>query len=180
RGTVTGLSAPPRGPLVSRFLFEPVSGRGDQGRTCPGQCPLVQRLARYGKGQGEVVQRREGLWLHRAGVGSGRVRPLHGDPGRWFPESCGGRYGRVRSRAGSQGLAGAERPQGLTQGSQLERARGCPPRARFVCGSYICAMTPIRTGLVALLVPAVAFAQATPAATYRGFAPGASYRDFVQ
>src|SRR3989449_6069742 len=32
----------PRGPLVSRFLFEPVSGRGDQGRTCPGQCPLVR------------------------------------------------------------------------------------------------------------------------------------------
>jgi len=53
-------------------------------------------------------------------------------------------------------------------------------------------MTPIRTGLVALLVPAVAFAQATPpgspraapsappAPAYRGFAPGASYRDFVE
>src|SRR5438094_10526626 len=40
----------PRGPLVSRFLFEPVSGRGDQGRTCPGQCPLVLRFERYGKG----------------------------------------------------------------------------------------------------------------------------------
>src|SRR5436189_219429 len=40
----------PRGPLVSRFLFEPVPGRGDQGRTCPGQCPLVLRFKRYGKG----------------------------------------------------------------------------------------------------------------------------------
>src|SRR2546422_8210625 len=43
----------PRGPLVSRFLFEPVSGRGDQGRTCPGQCPLVLRFKRYGKGRSE-------------------------------------------------------------------------------------------------------------------------------
>jgi len=51
-------------------------------------------------------------------------------------------------------------------------------------------MTPIRTALVALLIPSVALAQeappgsarpATPAApTYRGFAPGAPYRDFVQ
>ena len=51
-------------------------------------------------------------------------------------------------------------------------------------------MTPIRTALVALLIPSAALAQealpgsarpATPAApTYRGFAPGAPYRDFVQ
>ena len=51
-------------------------------------------------------------------------------------------------------------------------------------------MTPIRTALVALLIPSAGLAQeappgsarpATPAApTYRGFAPGAPYRDFVQ
>ncbi len=51
-------------------------------------------------------------------------------------------------------------------------------------------MTPIRTALVALLIPSTGLAQeappgsarpATPAApTYRGFAPGAPYRDFVQ
>jgi len=51
-------------------------------------------------------------------------------------------------------------------------------------------MTPIRTALVALLIPSAALAQeappgsarpATPAApAYRGFAPGAPYRDFVQ
>src|SRR5436309_12268221 len=63
----------PRGPLVSRFLFEPVSGRGDQRRSIQGQCPSVRSLAQYGKGQGEVVQRREGLWLYRAGVVSGCV-----------------------------------------------------------------------------------------------------------
>src|SRR3989442_13759951 len=71
----------PRGPLVSRFLFEPVPGRGDQGRTCPGQCPLVLRFKRYGKGKAEVVQRREGLWLYRAVVGSRCVRPFQVDPG---------------------------------------------------------------------------------------------------
>src|SRR5438094_9113409 len=80
----------PRGPLVSRFLFEPVSGRGDEGRTFPGQCPLVLRFGRYGKGKGEVVQRREGLWLYRAGAGSGRVRLLHVDPDSWSPVPCRG------------------------------------------------------------------------------------------
>ena len=67
---------------------------------------------------------------------------------------------------------------------------GASPRARFVCRSYIWAMTPIRPALVALLIPSAALAQDTPAATarpatpaaptYRGFAPGAPYRDFVE
>jgi len=40
----------PRGPNVSRFLFEPAPGRGDLGRTTPGRCPISAEVYRYGKG----------------------------------------------------------------------------------------------------------------------------------
>jgi CspA family cold shock protein len=35
----------------SRFLFEPVSGRGDQSRSSPGQCPSLRGLKSMAKGK---------------------------------------------------------------------------------------------------------------------------------
>src|SRR5207245_527463 len=124
-----------------------------------------------------VVQRRKGLWLHRAGVGSGRVCPLHGDPGRRLPQPGRGRHGGVRGRAGSQGLAGAERPQGLTDLRIADRAGSGIPRARFFPGDYIGPMRALHFACSSLLLPVVLAAQAPP--VYRGFSPGMAYRDFA-
>src|SRR2546430_16975831 len=115
--------------------------------------------------------------LHRAGVGSGRVCPLHGDPGRRLPQAGGGRQGGVRGRAGSQGLAGAERPQGLTDLRIADRAGSGNPRARFFPDDYIGPMRARHFACSSLLLPVVLAAQAPPA--YRGFSPGRAYRDFA-
>src|SRR6266699_3384559 len=92
----------------------------------------------------EVVQRREGLWLYRAGVGSRCVRPLHGDPGRGLPQPRRGRYGRIRGRPGSEGLAGAERPQGLIDAVRSRNGSGAPLRACLRFRALYWAMIPLR------------------------------------
>src|SRR5664279_3639865 len=76
----------------------------------------------------EVVQRREGLWIHHLGEGRRRVRSFLRNSGQRLPFARRGRAGRVRSHAGPQGSAGPERLRrlkrhdGITMKGQPERA----------------------------------------------------------
>src|ERR1700730_1939948 len=68
----------------------------------------------------EVVQRREGVWLHHPGRWRrGRVLPPHRHPGRGLPQPRRGAEGRVRGHQGPQGPGGRER-------SQSRRSAGPP------------------------------------------------------
>src|ERR1043165_5614810 len=62
-----------------------------------------------GSGQGEVVQRREGLGLHQAGQRPRRVRSLLADLWRRTSPSVRGRARRVRNQGGAEGSSGDQR-----------------------------------------------------------------------
>src|SRR5580658_2272751 len=63
-------------------------------------------FTRHGTGNSEVVQRRQGFWLHQSAEWRGRVRTLLRDQYEWLQEPAG-RSGRsVQRGEGTQGLAG--------------------------------------------------------------------------
>src|SRR5215207_5293820 len=72
-----------------------------------------KRRENYGDRNCEVVQRREGVRLHRARRRRRRVRPLFGNPEGRLPHPRGGPAGRVRHWTGQEGRGSTERPRDL-------------------------------------------------------------------
>src|ERR671930_850945 len=74
-----------------------------------------ERRTKNGNWYGQVVQRREGLWVHHPGRRwRGCLLPLQRDPGGWLQEPFRGPEGGVRGRPWSEGPAGPERPPHLS------------------------------------------------------------------
>src|SRR5262245_56332272 len=93
----------------------------------------LKRGSRYGSRTGEVVQRREGLWIHHTGGRRGRFRPLQRHPGPGLQKPCRRRPGRVRSNSRSEGSSGSQRQEGLAAPSRSlppgpGRGPGCSTR----------------------------------------------------
>src|SRR2546427_11334897 len=77
----------------------------------------------------EVVQRREGIWVHYAGRRrQGRVRPSHRDPVGGISQPGRGPEGRIRRAGGSERTAGGERSQGRLS-SRIAHAEAARARA---------------------------------------------------
>src|SRR5918998_94726 len=93
----------------------PAGRCGDPGPTTAGPDTPARRRERHGPGHCEVVQRGEGLRLHRAGRRRRRrLLPLLRHHRQRLPVAGGGAAGRVRRHAGPEGPAGGERPRGLS------------------------------------------------------------------
>src|SRR4029077_10359881 len=86
RGTVTGWTAHRETNRSRGFCLSPTLIAVISVAPFRGSAPQFEDVT-DGKGQGEVVQRRERLQIGRPHVGTGRVRPLHGDPGGRIPQS---------------------------------------------------------------------------------------------
>src|SRR5260370_25882206 len=73
--------------------------------------PTERSVSKNGHWYREVVQRREGLRIHRAGQRwSGRILPSHRHRGGRLSHARRGAEGAVRSEQGAEGPAGCERP----------------------------------------------------------------------
>src|ERR1700694_4077303 len=57
----------------------------------------------------EMVQRRQGLWVHSKVQWRRRICPLLGDPDERIQDAGGGKRSRVRGKERPQGFAGRER-----------------------------------------------------------------------
>src|ERR1700761_6193025 len=63
-------------------------------------------FTRHGTGNSEVVQRRQGFWLHQSAEWRGCVRALLSDQYEWLQEPAGRSSRSVQRGEGAQGLAG--------------------------------------------------------------------------
>src|ERR1700744_3915757 len=63
-------------------------------------------FTRHGTGNSEVVQRRQGFWLHQSAERRGCVCALLSDQYEWLQEPAGRSSRSVQRGEGAQGLAG--------------------------------------------------------------------------
>src|SRR6201996_8565904 len=77
-------------------------------------------FTRHGTGNSEVVQRRQGFWLHQSAEWRGCVCALLRDQHEWLQEPAGRSSCSVQRGEGAQGLAGV-RPSAAVVIDQLNR-----------------------------------------------------------
>src|SRR5262252_6035536 len=94
--------------FVTLVLWRPISPAESRGKR---QGINVRRRAVNGNRQGEVVQRCEGLRVHRSRGWPGCVRPSHRNSGGGIPLVERRAGGRVRHHGGTERTAGRERSQ---------------------------------------------------------------------
>ena len=91
--------------------------------------PGVKEDQRNGNRHREVVQRVEGLWIHRARRRrQGRFLSSVGDPRDWFSLADRRSEGRVRHHPGSEGSPGRKRPTHLTTTTKARSKAKLRPR----------------------------------------------------